>query len=108
MSTVSSVSTNSTSLAKAGRQIKVSILLSPNNSMSTVSSVSTNSTSLAKAERQIKVSILTLLYIYLISCIFNFQYCDIFSDKLYFGTDPIKNIANPCDFNSAKGLFNSL
>ena len=37
-----------------------------------------------------------------------FQYCDIFNDELYCGTDPIKNIVNPCDFNSAKHLCHYL
>jgi hypothetical protein len=36
----------------------------------------------------------------------HFQYCDIFSNKLYCSTDPIKNIVNPSDFNSAKHLCN--
>jgi hypothetical protein len=35
-----------------------------------------------------------------------FQYCDIFSDKLYCGTDPIKDICKPCDYDTTKSLCN--
>lgn len=33
-----------------------------------------------------------------------FQYFDIFNDKLYSGSDPIKDIVNPCNYNATKCL----
>lgn len=33
-----------------------------------------------------------------------FQYFDIFNDKLYSDSDPIKDIVNPCNYNATKCL----